>query len=72
MQISFSHVLPFPLEGMQYVKDSLWHHGDFTFQPNQIYEIVASSGKGKTTLLDMIFGRRKDYKGEITINNENI
>jgi putative ABC transport system ATP-binding protein len=72
MQISFSHVLPFPLEGMQYVKDSLWHHGNIVFEPNQTYEIVASSGKGKTTFLDMIFGRRNDYKGEILLNSENI
>lgn len=72
MQIRLSHVLPLPLEGMQYVQYSLWHQGDFVFEKPNAYEIVASSGKGKTTLLDMIFGRRKDYKGNVLINDKNL
>jgi putative ABC transport system ATP-binding protein len=72
MQIRLSHVLPEPLEGMQYVQNSLWHHGDFVFEQSKTYEIVASSGKGKTTLLDIIFGRRNDYKGQLLIDEVDV
>lgn len=72
MQIRFSHVLPHPLEGMQYVQNSLWHEGSFIFEKGHAYEIIASSGKGKTTLLDIIFGRRSDFRGNVYIDEQDI
>lgn len=68
MELGFSAVLPHPLEEMSHAENSFWHHGSHVFKSGKNYEIIAPSGKGKTTMLDIIFGRRRDFSGQYTID----
>ncbi len=45
-------------------------NGEFQFDKN--YLVTAPSGKGKSTLIHLIYGLRNDYIGEVFIDNQNI
>lgn len=68
MHLLFNGVVPEPLAEIQHATDSFWNSGTGVFEQGLVYEIVAPSGKGKTTLLDIIFGRRKDFTGKYFID----
>jgi ABC-type lipoprotein export system ATPase subunit len=53
---------------MEHHAQSFWNSGTLEFQQGEVYEIIAPSGKGKTTLLDILFGKRKDFDGSYTMN----
>lgn len=59
-----------PLQG--FVKDSSIWDRDFVFEQGKHYLVNAASGKGKTTLLSVIYGLRHDYTGNIIIQSKNI
>lgn len=44
--------------------------GSFVFDKN--YLVTAPSGKGKSTLIHLIYGLRNDYVGNILIDNKNV
>ena len=44
----------------------IFENFNYTFSNKGIYVLVGNSGRGKTTLLRMIAGLDKDFKGEIT------
>lgn len=71
MQLHIKNLIPHPLEEMQLNGQSLWKNGTYQFKPGSYYEVIASSGKGKTSLLDILFGRRNDYDGQYFIDNQN-
>jgi putative ABC transport system ATP-binding protein len=68
MELSLSNVLPYPLKEMEHHSKSFWNAGTLQFQQGEVYEIIAPSGRGKTTLLDILFGKRKDFDGSYAIN----
>ncbi len=70
MELTVSGLLPYPLEEMPHAQNSFWQKGTCIFSPNNNYEIIAASGKGKTTLLDILFGRRHDYHGKYLIRQQ--
>ena len=45
---------------------------DITFSTEELVLIKANSGKGKSSLLNFIYGINKNYEGEITIGKEKI
>ncbi len=47
----------------------LFENFNYTFNPNKLYIIQGSSGRGKTTLLNLIARRIKTNQGIIAINN---
>ena len=71
MTITFNNLLPFPLEEYPHGNESVWKNN---FELNLPKKIVlnASSGKGKSTFVNMIYGLRKDYSGELLIDGKNI
>lgn len=71
MTIEFKKVLPHPLKDVDHNDNSIW--GDtFKLENGNKVMLNASSGKGKTTFTNLIAGVRKDYDGEILLNNESI
>ena len=69
--IRFENILPKPLESIAHGSKSIW---DNTFDVNFSDKTLlnASSGKGKTTFIHLLYGMRNDYSGQILINNQNI
>jgi len=71
MKISLIKVVPAPLSEKDIRKSEIWEK-DIILQTPENYMIYADSGKGKTTFINIIFGIRKDYSGEVFIDNKNI
>ncbi len=66
--IVFHDVMPHPLRELGRGEDTLWH-GQHTFTQGGTYGIFAESGRGKTTALSLIAGIRKDYSGNLIIQD---
>jgi putative ABC transport system ATP-binding protein len=71
MEIKIQNLLPDPLKEVQYHESCFWSHGNVIFNNQNVY-ISAKSGRGKSTLLHIIFGLRKDYSGSIFFQDKNI
>lgn len=70
MNIEFDHIIPVPLTSIQHGADSIWGKKVFFEQGKRIM-LNASSGKGKSTFTHLIIGLRKDFEGNLFINQEN-
>ncbi len=68
MKIHFEKVIPIPLQG--FVSDNKIWNTNYIFDSGKHYLINAASGKGKTTLLSIIYGLRSDYEGSIIIDKK--
>ncbi len=71
MNIQFNQVLPVPLSSMKHSADSLWNSNVILEQGKKIV-IEARSGRGKSTFIHLLFGIRKDYNGQILVDNKNL
>lgn len=71
MTLEFNNVLPFPLQEYPHGEDSVWKN---SFELNFPQKVVlnASSGKGKSTFVNTVYGIRSDYSGSIKINGKDI
>lgn len=67
--IQFDHIVPKPLA--EFISsDSLWK-SNFSFQTNKYYQIIAPSGKGKSTLVGILAGTRGDFEGQLFFEGQN-
>ena len=63
-------VKPDPIfDGGKTNKSNIWS-SNCSFEKGKHYLITAPSGKGKSTLLHLIYGLRNDYSGEIEMNEQ--
>ena len=67
--ITCSFVIPTPLQEIL-PPEAIWNH-DIKFVTGQTYQIIAPSGRGKSTLIGLLAGLQGDYSGQIHINNRN-
>lgn len=73
------NVLPHPLKesfsiaqaNSEDVSSDIWQ-SDITFEKGNRYLISAPSGKGKSTFLHLMYGLRRDYQGDIFIDNQSV
>ncbi len=72
MKINLEKVIPLPIKGQMDKETEVWGKKNIEIKKGENIIVKASSGKGKTTLLSIIYGLRKDYEGEVYINDENI
>lgn len=72
MNILFNNVIPLPLAEIHDNKSNIWQKEQFEFKPISKYLIEAPSGKGKTSLLSIIYGLRTDYLGNIFFDDQDI
>ncbi len=66
--IALKELLPIPLDPL--ISPSQIWNTSMVFEPENYYLIQAPSGKGKTTLLNILYGLRTDYKGSWNILGE--
>jgi len=71
MKIEFADIVPKPLAATQFGEDSIWNNSFFIDFSDKTL-LNASSGKGKTTFLHILYGLRSDYSGRILFQNQNI
>lgn len=72
MTIRLERVIPLPMLEQPTAGSAIWEVDPVVFDKGKRYIISAPSGKGKTTLLSVIYGTRKDYRGEVYLDMENI
>ncbi|MFP4662843.1 MAG: ATP-binding cassette domain-containing protein [Bacteroidales bacterium] len=70
MAIELHNIIPSPLEELPMEDSQVWRR-DISFLPGHDYLIYAESGKGKTTLINLIYGLRSDYQGNLLIDGRN-
>lgn len=72
--IELGNVLPVPLAetpgGIR--KDSQIFGTHCVFEKNKNYLVIAPSGRGKSTLLHIIYGLRKDYTGSVELEGKSL
>ena len=71
MQIGFQNVLPVPLADTPLAEESCWKK-EISFDTNQNYLVEAPSGTGKTTLISILYGVRRDYEGNVLFDKKNV
>jgi ABC-type lipoprotein export system ATPase subunit len=71
MEIRLHNVIPSNIEPDKIQSSNVWGN-DIVFRKGQHVHIIASSGRGKTSLIHFMYGLRKDYSGSITYNNSDI
>ena len=71
MEIRFSKIIPIPIPESNIANSEVWNR-DLIFKQKNNYLIYADSGKGKTTFVNIILGLRKDYTGNVYIDEKNI
>ncbi len=71
MNIRFESVLPHPLKDYTHASDSVWKNSFELNFPSKVL-VNATSGKGKSTLTNILYGVRHDYDGSVLIDEQNI
>lgn len=69
MLIELNHIIPSPIPRKLVDLSELWNTQTL-IKPNSSILISAKSGMGKSTLLHLLFGLRKDFSGSLTINGK--
>lgn len=62
--------MPFPLSSIQHGAESIWGK-EILLEKGKKIMLNASSGKGKSTFTNTIFGLRNDYDGELLFDKHN-
>ena len=70
MDISFTNFLPNVISEDEVEISSLWKTNITLSSPQKVV-VKASSGKGKSTLVSVLFGLRKDYSGSLFFDGKN-
>lgn len=69
MIIRAENLIPLPMIELDTSGSDIWEADSYTFESEGKYLVEAPSGKGKTSLLSIFFGLRKDFTGNYYINN---
>ena len=72
MLINIQNFIPSPLSETFSGSSDLWKNPNIAILESEILSIISASGKGKSSLLNSIYGLRKDYEGSIQIDNRDI
>jgi putative ABC transport system ATP-binding protein len=68
MTFRLEKLIPLPMIGLPVEGSAVWEADSFTFSKGKRYLVEAASGKGKTSLLSIMYGLRKDYQGTLLID----
>ena len=71
MLIELNQVIPEPIPKEMIERSEVWGT-QLKIEPRTFNLISAHSGKGKSTLLHLLYGLRKDFSGEVIMDGENI
>lgn len=66
MQIQLQQLQPVYLEKEKLVGSEIWDNQQI-FESGSLVEIVAASGRGKSSFIHFLYGLRNDYQGKISL-----
>lgn len=69
--IKIKNIIPHPLKDFGFDESEVWNN-EIEFEKGNYYQIVAHSGVGKSTLINIIYGDRKDYDGNVLFDTDDI
>lgn len=70
--LTLNNLMPNPLrERLSGKASSIWNCA-VSFEAGEWINIIAPSGTGKTTFVHILYGLRKDYTGEVLLNNTDL
>ena len=72
MTIRFEKMIPLPMLEQDTTGSEVWESESVLFEQGKSYILEAPSGRGKTSLLAVIYGIRKDYQGTVFMDNKPI
>ncbi len=72
MTIELKGLIPYPLAETDHSDSEIWEAESLIFNPGERIFLYAASGKGKTSLLSIIYGIRKDYNGKVLIDGKGL
>lgn len=67
--IRLEGLIPLPLLEQRRHPSEIWEKNEVVFHDESSYLVEAPSGRGKTSLLSIIYGLRKDYQGRIYLDD---
>ena len=71
MQIQLQQLAPTFIEEEKIAGSQVWN-SNVVFQPGEKIQVIAPSGKGKTSFIHFLYGMRKDYTGAVLYDDKNI
>ena len=72
MIFRFEQMIPLPLLEQDTSGSEVWEAEALVLEKGKSYVIEAPSGRGKTSLLSVMYGIRTDYRGEVFLDNSNL
>jgi ABC-type lipoprotein export system ATPase subunit len=72
MTIRLEKMIPLPLVEQKTDGSGIWELDSVEFLRGTTYLVEAPSGKGKTSLLSVIYGIRPDYLGKVFLDDQDI
>jgi ABC-type lipoprotein export system ATPase subunit len=71
MQLTISNLLPTYFEKSRTQTSEIWGK-ELVWQKGELIKIVAPSGSGKSSLVNFLYGMRRDYTGNIRYDQQDI
>ena len=71
MQIELQSIRPHPIPEKLIPESEIWAT-ELTIESGQRHLIAAQSGRGKSTLLHILYGLRKDFSGDALIDGDSV
>ncbi len=72
MKIVIRKLIPNPVAELPNHASEIWEKEEILFGSGEVIQLTAASGKGKTSLLSIIYGLRHDYRGSVLIDGKDI
>ena len=72
MTIRFEKIIPLPMLEQDTSGSEVWEAESLVLEQGKTYVVEAPSGRGKTSLLSLIYGIRKDYRGKGFIDDRDL
>ena len=71
MQLRIQNLLPSFFKKESALESEIWRK-DLSFEKGELIKIVAPSGKGKSSLMNFLYGMRNDYNGTISYDDHDL
>jgi ABC-type lipoprotein export system ATPase subunit len=72
MTIRFEKMIPLPMLEQDTSGSEVWEADPLLLEQGKSYVVEAPSGRGKTSLLSVIYGIRRDYRGKVYLDERDL